>query len=191
MDNTPDIEQQGDPLLKALVEITKIHGDQRSAESLIYGLAIDSKMTPELFIEAAKRAGYRSKIIKTALKDIDPAILPVVLILNDDQAAVLKKSSDIKKYKDQYAGYALFIKKQDALNEDTTAHSHVDIKKEHWFWSVIKGNFKSYSLAMLASVFINLFALAGPLFIMNVYDRVLPNNAFETGWVLGIAVVVV
>lgn len=191
MDVSDNKEQQADPLLNALVEITKIHGDQRSAESLIYGLAIDSKMTPELFIEAAKRAGYRAKIIKTDLKDIEQAILPVVLILNGDDAAVLRNASRISEYKTKYTGYALFVKKEETLKDDTTGHSHIGLKREHWFWSVIKGNFKSYSLAMFAAVFVNLFAIAGPLYIMNVYDRVLPNNAFETGWVLGIAVLVV
>lgn len=46
-------------------------------------------------------------------------------------------------------------------------------------------------MVLLGAVFINLFGLASPLFIMNVYDRVIPNNAIETGWALGIGALVV
>ena len=46
-------------------------------------------------------------------------------------------------------------------------------------------------MALLGAVFINLFALTSPLFIMNVYDRVIPNNAIETGWALGIGALTV
>jgi ATP-binding cassette, subfamily C, bacterial LapB len=38
---------------------------------------------------------------------------------------------------------------------------------------------------------INIFGLASSIFIMNVYDRVVPNNAFETLWVLSAGIVVV
>jgi ATP-binding cassette subfamily C protein LapB len=44
---------------------------------------------------------------------------------------------------------------------------------------------------ILASSFINIFALASPLYIMNVYDRVIANQTYETLWflTLGIAIV--
>ncbi len=55
-----------------------------------------------------------------------------------------------------------------------------------WFWRTLARSLPAYSQVLLASVLINLFALATPLFIMNIYDRVLPNRAVETGWVLAV-----
>ena len=42
---------------------------------------------------------------------------------------------------------------------------------------------------ILATVIINFLALVSSLYVMNVYDRVIPNQAYETLWVLSIGVV--
>lgn len=62
--------------------------------------------------------------------------------------------------------------------------------REHWFWSIVSQSRAVFAFAIIASVFINLFALISPLFVMNVYDRVIPNNAIETGWALGIGALI-
>ena len=59
-----------------------------------------------------------------------------------------------------------------------------------WFWSAFLPNMWIYRQVLLGTMFINLFALALPLFIMNVYDRVVPNNAVETLWALAVGVAV-
>ena len=66
-----------------------------------------------------------------------------------------------------------------------------EIKGKDWFWNPIKKFWKSYVEIGILTLFINIFALALPLFSMSVYDRVVPNNATETLFVLAIGVVII
>lgn len=61
----------------------------------------------------------------------------------------------------------------------------------HWFWGAVLGQRDVYRDVLLAALLVNLFALAMPLFTMNVYDRVVPNHAVETLWALAIGVALV
>ncbi len=58
----------------------------------------------------------------------------------------------------------------------------------HWFWSELRKERHAFSPVLLASLLINVLAVALPLFSMNVYDRVIPNRAGATLWVLAIGV---
>lgn len=60
----------------------------------------------------------------------------------------------------------------------------------HWFWSELTKIRGRFAPVLVASLLINLLALALPLFSMNVYDRVLPNRAVSTLWVLAAGVVI-
>ncbi len=61
----------------------------------------------------------------------------------------------------------------------------------HWFWGVVLEQRGVYRDVLLAALLINVFALAFPMFSMNVYDRVVPNHAVETLWALAIGVCMV
>ena len=60
--------------------------------------------------------------------------------------------------------------------------------RHHWFWSELRKERKALRPVLLASLIVNLLALSLPLFSMNVYDRVIPNKAGATLWVLAIGV---
>ena len=64
-------------------------------------------------------------------------------------------------------------------------------KRSHWFWSELRKERGAFWPVLLASLIINLLAVALPLFTMNVYDRVIPNKATDTLWVLGVGVLLV
>ncbi len=197
-----------DPLLECLVYLTAHFGRAKSAKSLTAGLAYDANgMRPNLFCDAAERLGLKTKIVKrSSIRKIQNSVLPVVLILNDEQSCVLlsMKGKKAKVYMPEtasvrdvtidalekdYAGYSIFIHpRSEFTNPDTV---HLEDVDRHWFWGIVQENRKVYGMVILAAVFINLFGLTSPLFIMNVYDRVIPNNAIETGWALGIGALVV
>jgi ATP-binding cassette, subfamily C, bacterial LapB len=58
----------------------------------------------------------------------------------------------------------------------------------HWFWGVFNKLRSHYGDCVIAAVLINLLGLAGSMFAMNVYDRVIPNAAMHSLWALAIGV---
>ena len=62
--------------------------------------------------------------------------------------------------------------------------------KGHWFWSELYKLRRQFWPVLMASLLVNLLALALPLFSMNVYDRVIPNRAQSTLWVLALGVMI-
>ena len=63
-------------------------------------------------------------------------------------------------------------------------------KGKRWFWDVLLYYMPIYRHVAFASVVINLIGVISPLFVMNVYDRVIPNNAVDTLWVLAIGILI-
>ncbi len=63
--------------------------------------------------------------------------------------------------------------------------------KNHWFWGAVRENKKIYFQIILASLVINIFALFGAFYIMTVYDRVIPNNAFDSLYALTIGIIII
>lgn len=194
-----------DHFLSCLVFLTAHHGHAKSAEALKAGLAYDEKgMGPETFCEAAVRLGLKAKIIRrNAISTFSQPLLPAVLVLKGARAVVLlsldggdkakifdpdagaARAVKLSELQKQYAGYGILVHPQTAFTDPALAHTEDDDRS--WFWSLVCDNTGIYGRVIVASILINLFGLVSPLFVMNVYDRVIPNAAIETGWVLGIA----
>lgn len=100
-----------------------------------------------------------------------------------------KKSLKAGDLRPLYSGYAFYIRPVARVDE-RAGPSVIDTTRD-WFWASLKEHSRIYKEVCIAAVMINLFALASPLFTMNVYDRVIPNSAFDTLWVLSAGVLTV
>lgn len=194
-----------DPLLDALVALTRIHHKPFSAESLTAGLPlVDGRLTPSLAVRAAEKAGFIASHQEKELTSIPEEVLPVALLLRNGEAMILRGRSEgqavtsdpldpersvpvsLESLAKQYAGHCLYVKPDYTFDAAGSGSSD-----RHWFWSQIRRSRGLYAEVLVASLLINLFALVSPLFIMNVYDRVVPNYAVETLWVLASGVFIV
>ncbi len=195
-----------DPLLDSVIAIAKIYGITTTLEALSAGLPLEgNRITPDLLPRAAGRAGLTAKLARRSLDVMRPGLLPVVLLLKENQACVLLEwmpdgnarvrfpengeSSDIltrEELENLYAGIVCFLRP--VYKFDPRTPSTGEVKSQHWFWSVVLQNWRLYRDSLLAALLINIFALVMPLFSMTVYDRVVPNRAEETLWVLSIGV---
>ncbi|KGG85719.1 type I secretion system permease/ATPase [Comamonas thiooxydans] len=202
----PAHETHADPLLDCLVQLTNLHGKPYTAQALSNGLPlVDQRLTPSLLARAAARAQFSTRIVQRGLDDVPQGLLPAILILHGDRACLLLRALESGRFLLQYpesespveveaqallqdyAGLMCFVRPQFRF-EPRSVQQGMEPRSSHWFWAVILENRRLYRDALLAAVLINVFALAMPLFSMNVYDRVVPNNAVETLWVLAIGI---
>lgn len=197
-----------DELLSCLELLTKYYKTPCSKQMLTANLPlVEDKLTLDLFPIASKRAKLESQAHKISLEEINAATLPVILILKNNKVALLVEKNEgfgrillmetgsglnsikLEDLTKQYSGTAIFVKP--IYQFSSRSQSIFESKGKNWFWSVFIKAWPIYSEVLLASFMINMFALAIPLFVMNVYDRVVPNAAFETLWVLALGVFLV
>lgn len=199
-----------DPLLDCLVELTRIHGRPSTRAALTAGLPLEAgQLTPGLFARAAARAGLAAKLGRRSLDRIDAALLPAVLLLQGEEACVLlgwdeggqraqllfpetgqgSVSLSRDELAERYAGIAIFARPHFRFDQRTPAVGQVRLR--HWFWGALAEQWPVYRDVLGAAFLINVLALSMPLFTMNVYDRVVPNRALETLWVLALGILIV
>src|SRR3990172_433996 len=173
------VNAQNDPLLMALMALCRVLHVPQTADALVAGLTLaDQKLTLELFPRAALRAGLAAALVKRPLSKISNLILPAVLLLKNDQACVLlriagdkltilvpesgkgEKTVTLNELQKEYTGLAFFVQVQHAF--DYRSGLTTGTTKKHWFWDVIFRSWPIYVEVLVASLLVNIFALAAP-----------------------------
>ena len=198
--------------MKSIIEhialTTRILGAPVSEAALSAEVVRDRKLNINFqsLGEVLRSHGFENTLSKRDLQDIPSLAVPLVLMLHNEEAAVVVRIEGVGRNRiyflrqidgleqqlshdelvSLYLGYCWFIKPKVAANNRS------DLPEYHlpksWFWKVI-WRFKGYYYqVILATFIINFLALVSSLYVMNVYDRVIPNQAYETLWVLSIGV---
>lgn len=196
-----------DTLLECLLYICRHNRLATTRDALTSGLPLENgKLNPELFKRSAERLRLEVSVKQEAIPALLQPQADITLLLNHNRACQLLKVDDSQHFAQvvfpdlspepltmsladlaaEYTGYALVTKQNFIFDARTPEVGRVKVR--HWFWGTLAENKGIYRDVMVAAFLINLFALAMPLFTMNVYDRVVPNKAVETLWVLGIGV---
>lgn len=198
-------QSHDDPLLDALMIVCKLHNIGTSRNVLTAGLPLAAHtLTTETFPRAAGRAGLKARVVQRGLENITALSLPAILLLKNNQAAVLigwdaqqrarllpseTEGGEItvspETLAENYSGRVIFISPEHEFDAQPTATLP---RTKAWFQDTLKLSKSLYLDAVVASFLVNLVALSAPLFVMNVYDRVVPNQATATLWVLAIGI---
>jgi ATP-binding cassette subfamily C protein LapB len=215
-----DPHHQYDPLLECLVIFAKLHNRPISVDALIAGLPVKpgadgpelfSVDSPKgLFSRVATRAGFASRLINRELNKLSRLLLPCILVLKNGNACILESIDrknrrakvifpevgegeewlELSRLDKEYLGYAFLLKKE-FQQESTTRPETADKGSQHWFRGTLAKSRDIFASVFLSSILINLFILATPMFTMNVYDKVVPNDAIATLWVLAAGILTV
>jgi ATP-binding cassette subfamily C protein LapB len=195
-----------DPVLDCLTYLAREADRPSSPVLLRAGLALaDDGTLPFHQIEPAlDQVGMRAEPVARRLKGWPARKLPAVLELTEGRAAVLLEMRDgdalvyapgiaelnwikLAELEPVYAGRAVVVE-TDPTREREGERPWDKAKRTHWFWSEVYKVRTEFWPVLLAALIVNLLAFAMPLFTMNVYDRVIPNKAISTLWVLALGV---
>ena len=206
-------QREVDSLLASLFFLAKYFKRTTSRATLVSGFALDNKsMSVKNFVESSKRIGLVSKVVHRNVEDISRFALPSVLILKNNKSCVLvdfdidknqanvilpevsegETTISLNELNDMYTGEIIIIKPTYDFSNRISDEIIIDEPRK-WFFGAMKRNISIYQKVIISAILINLFVLATPLFMKNVFDRVLPNNGIETLWAMafGIGIIMI
>ena len=215
-DPLADLAQQPaiDPLLQCLAWLTQHHGRSRSVESLRAGAPVEGALSPDQAIRLMREAGYNAGLLRKGIEEINPLLLPAVLLLNGGDACVLVRRLDedpaagglryevvfpgpeaascvapAAELDQEYSGFILAVTPQETSQARPIAgktDQPLLQPDSHWLFGTLRRFIPYYRSAMLAALLSNVLMLVSGLVTSVIYDKVIPHHAFVTLWTLAV-----
>ncbi|NRB56766.1 MAG: type I secretion system permease/ATPase [Salinicola sp.] len=206
---TEAIQDYGDPLREGMVLLCERIGRPTSVAELGDGLPLVSGRLPlREAARALRRADVSARVVSRSLDTLTPRLLPALLILDDGETLLLESLSQEgatvslpetgggaetmsrQELARRHTGAIIFARPRH--RSDGRAGTFAETAPTHWLKGPLRAAWPAYAEVGVASLAANLLAISTALFAMQVYDRVVPNAAFDTLWVLasGVALAV-
>jgi len=197
-----------DPLLVCMAMAARMLGHPVHQQVLRAGFMLDKHGRVPLasYPDMAHQHGLMAAWSRTRLSQIPGYVMPVLLPLKDGRACVLRKidagiahvywadsgMQDAQLPLPELQGLAreevLVVKLPPERHEQTLAP--MEGKAYQWFWSTLWRFRHFYAESMVATLLANVLTLASVFFTMNVYDRVVPTQAYASLWTLALGTVI-
>ncbi|MFJ3052931.1 type I secretion system permease/ATPase [Pseudomonas nitroreducens] len=200
------VSSENDSLLAGVQWFCAHYDKPATLESLYAGLPRDQRLKPSLVVRMLEQAGIGAGWVKRRPAELSSYLFPLMLLFKNGEARILVArhgdqfelivpeagggtiTLSAEELQENYLGYALLVRPKAAPDARTEIPEGEG--KGHWLFSTLWNYRRYYYSAALATFLINILALCSTFFIMNVYDRVVPNQAFVTLWSLAIGVMV-
>jgi ATP-binding cassette, subfamily C, bacterial LapB len=188
--------------------VSELLGQPVSPATLARGFALDNqgRVPAADWPLVAQAQGLKAHVQAANLSDINADALPLIVLLKNGQACVLlrrpqgeeKSEARCEVLQPEHGlapvhwGWQALLAQAQGHVLQVKATAHLDDRGDfnaqapagHWFWATLWHYKRYYAHVALATVVVNLLALTGSFFTLQVYDRVVPNQAYSTLWVL-------
>ncbi|WP_152220469.1 type I secretion system permease/ATPase [Pseudomonas sp. SCB32] len=199
------VSSESDSLLAGVRWLCAHFERPATLESLYAGLPRDQRLKPSLVVRMLEQAGIGAGWVKRRPAELSSYLFPLMLLFRNGEARILVArrgesfellvpeagggtiTMSAEELQENYLGYALLARPK--ATPDARTEVPREEGKGHWLFSTLWNYRRFYYSAALATFLINILALASTFFIMNVYDRVVPNQAYVTLWSLAAGVV--
>lgn len=194
-----------DDLLDGILLLCRLYNRPATASELTAGLPLeDGKLTPAILQRAAARVDLDVRVRTREIRSIELGLLPVLLLQKDGTVCVLMRLEGDRcvvslpeietreqilsrtALEERHSGLVVFA--APLVRRDERAADFTPEPGRHWFGAELGRYWRQFLEIAFAAAIANILAIASSLFAMQVYDRVVPNLAFATLWVLAVGV---
>jgi ATP-binding cassette subfamily C protein LapB len=191
-----------DALLQSIVWLTRHHGRERSAASLLAGMPLAGALGPDQAVRAMREAGFNAGLVQRKISEIHALLLPAVLLLRNGDACIVVKRLSAEAYEvvmpgpeshtckaseaelaGEYTGIA-FVASPKVQAPNAEHNEALRDPNSHWLWGTMRRFIPYYRSSLLAALLSNVLMMVTGLVTSVVYDKVIPHQAFVTLWAL-------
>ena len=198
VDNSIELEKS---IISATILLLREYGIRKSGAAVRDAVDISHQyIGPKEAVSSLSNLGFKASFGSLNIANISEQLFPLIAFKKNGEAVVILTAPDdgrititnpvsrkkteisIAEYKSDFSQYTIIAKELNTREKEE--------RSGHWFFSAFRKSKWIYVQVMIAAMVSNFLSLSTALFTMTVYDRVIPNGAFESLIALSIGVII-